>query len=169
MNGTAPGPYHHAHGARGRAPTLNARDIALALLVAGQFLLQFFAIAGRLPPGLASVIVHTQAFFTVLFAAAAFGERPSPGRLYLGLVATVLAYAIWGGLLRRYPATTVAPFSLLVPFVAALSAAAVFGETFGPLRLAGMALVLVGLALSALPGASSRLWPRRPTASRQHA
>ena len=38
--------------------------------------------------------------------------------LYLGVVATILAYAIWGRLLRRYPAATVTPFALLVPFAA---------------------------------------------------
>ncbi len=215
-------------------------------LFTGQFLFQFFGIAGGLPPGLASVIVQTQALFTVLFAAAALGERPSrrqvigmtvalagvlliavtvgqnltavglvlgllsavswgignvllkrlgpvdmlglmvwlslipplpslalsialdgPGALvralwrsswaglaavlYLGLVATTFAYALWGGLLRRYPTATVAPFALLVPFVAALSTWLIFGERFGPVRLAGMAFVLLGLVLVALP------------------
>jgi RimJ/RimL family protein N-acetyltransferase len=71
--------------------------------------------------------------------------------IYLGLVATVFAYAIWGSLLRRYPAATVTPFALLVPFVAAYSSYLVFGERFGPLRLAGMGLVLLGLAVIALP------------------
>ncbi len=199
-------------------------------LFTGQFLFQFFGIAGGLPPGLASVIVQTQALFTVLFAAAALGERPSrrqvigmtaalagvlliavtvgqsltavglmlgllsavswgignvllkrlgpvdmlglmvwlgPGALvralwrsswaglaavlYLGLVATTFAYALWGGLLRRYPTATVAPFALLVPFVAALYTWLIFGERFGPVRLAGMAFVLLGLVLVALP------------------
>ena len=71
--------------------------------------------------------------------------------VYLGVVATTLAYAIWGALLRRYPTALVAPFALLVPFVAAVSSAAVFGERFGGLRLAGMALVLCGLAVIVLP------------------
>ncbi len=65
--------------------------------------------------------------------------------LYLGVVATVVAYAIWGHLLRRYPAAAVAPFALLVPFVAAYSSSLVFGERFGATRLAGMGLVLLGL------------------------
>jgi len=78
--------------------------------------------------------------------------------LYLGVVATILAYAIWGRLLRRYPAATVTPFALLVPFVGGYSSALVFGERFGTLRLAGMALVILGLAVIVLP------WPR--TASR---
>jgi O-acetylserine/cysteine efflux transporter len=76
----------------------------------------------------------------------AAGARGLGAALFLGLVATSLAYAIWGALLRRYPAATVAPFALLVPLVGALSAALAFGERFGPLRLGGMALVLAGLA-----------------------
>jgi len=71
--------------------------------------------------------------------------------LYLGLVATTVAYAIWGALLRRYPATHVAPFALLVPLVGAASSALVFGERFGPLRLIGMTLVLAGLAVIVAP------------------
>ena len=67
-----------------------------------------------------------------------------------------LAYAIWGGLLRRYPAATVAPFALLVPFVGAAASALVFGERFGPLRLAGMVLVLAGLAIIVAPSRSPR-------------
>ncbi len=75
--------------------------------------------------------------------------------VFLGVVATTLAYSIWGNLLRRYPVATVAPFALLVPFVGALSSALVFGERFGPVRLAGMACVLAGLAVIVLPGLRS--------------
>ena len=215
-------------------------------LFAGQFLFQFFGIAHGMPPGLASLVVHTQAFFTVLFAALVLGERPTRRQtlgmviafaglaliltttghdlrplgfmltlisavswgigniflkrvganaqvelmvwlsvvvpipallvslvadgprawarsfgnaawagwgaaLYLGLVGTVIAYSLWGRLLRRYPVASVAPFALLVPFVGSLASAAVFGEQFGAVRLAGMAFVLAGLALSVVP------------------
>jgi O-acetylserine/cysteine efflux transporter len=72
----------------------------------------------------------------------------------MGLVATVIGYAIWGSLLRRYPAATVTPFALLIPFVAAYASSLAFGERFGPLRLAGMALVLLGLVVIVAPGAS---------------
>src|SRR5262249_20211520 len=71
--------------------------------------------------------------------------------LYLGLLATVLAYTIWGRLLRRYPVASVAPFALLVPFIGSLGSALVFGERFGALRLSGMACVLIGLAVIVLP------------------
>lgn len=193
-------------------------------LFAGQFLFQFFGIANGMPPGLASIVVQTQALFTILFAGLVLKEKPTRRQLsgtavafaglaviavtvghdltavglslvpplpslalsialdgpagiaravtgaswlavcaalYLGLVATVLAYAIWGSLLRRYSAATVTPFALLAPFVAAYASSLVFGERFGALRLAGMGLVLLGLALIALP--LERLAGRRPS------
>lgn len=215
-------------------------------LFAGQFLFQFLGIARGMPAGLAAIVVQMQAFFTILLAALALGERPTRrqlagmalavaglvaiattvGRdltvaglsltlvsavswgignvllkrlagidmlklvvwlslvpplpclvlsmlddgpaslttavmaapwlglgaaLYLGLVATVFAYALWGDLLRRYSAAAVAPFALLVPFVAAYASSLVFGETFGGARLAGMVLVLAGIAVIVLP------------------
>ena len=232
-------------------------------LYTGQFLFQFLGIAAGMPPGLAAIVVQTQALFTIVLAALAAGERPTgrewtrhrgglrgPGRhrghggrrpdrdrprphrdvrgelgrrqragqapargrparprglaepraaparpgarravdgpralgasargaswlavaavLYLGLVATVLAYAIWGYLLRRHSAAQVAPFALLVPFVAAASSALVLGERFGPRRLVGMGLVLLGLAiimvrpgLMVRPGAAGLTEPPR--------
>jgi O-acetylserine/cysteine efflux transporter len=215
-------------------------------LFAGQFLFQFFGIAHGMPPGLASVIVQSQALFTIVFAALALGERPtrrqwvgmavalaglvaiattvgssltlagflltlvSPisfaignillkrqapvdmlrltvwlslvpplpalllsvildgptgfvtalgqaswvallSAVYLGVAATTLGYALWGRLLRRYSAALVTPFALLVPFVAAGASSVVFGERFGGMRLLGMALVLLGLAVIGRP------------------
>ncbi|MGK9231691.1 EamA family transporter [Inquilinus limosus] len=71
--------------------------------------------------------------------------------LYLAVPTTLLGFGIWGHLLKLYPAATVAPFSLLVPIFGAASAALVLGERFGPARLLGMALILLGLAAVALP------------------
>jgi O-acetylserine/cysteine efflux transporter len=246
-------------------PRVSWRDLTVIglSLFTGQFLFQFFGIASGMPPGLASIVVQTQALFTILFAALALRERPTGrqwggialafaglaviaatvGRdltvtglcltglsavswgignvlvkrlppvdtlrlmvwlslvpplpsllltvlldgpralgtalpaaswlglgsvLYLGLIATVLAYAIWGYLLRRYPAATVAPFALLIPFVAAGAASLAFGERFGTLRIVGMGLVLLGLAVIVARGAArSRAHPAgdpvRPT------
>lgn len=79
--------------------------------------------------------------------------------LYLGVVATVLAYAMWGKLLRTYTAAAVTPFALLAPCVGAVSSAVVFGEQFTSLRLAGMAAILFGLAIVVLPfDRLARLW-----------
>ncbi len=74
---------------------------------------------------------------------------------YIVVISTIFAYAAWGHLLKLYPATVVAPFSLLVPISGTLSAALILGERFGPLRLAGMVLIFAGLGALALP------WRRR--------
>jgi O-acetylserine/cysteine efflux transporter len=70
--------------------------------------------------------------------------------LGLGGISTSIAYWLWGRLLRDYPAAQVVPFALLVPFVGAASSSIVFGETFGPLRLAGMVTVVGGIAIMLL-------------------
>src|SRR5437764_10036770 len=55
-------------------PLLMAISFTLFL---GQFLAQAFAIAHGVPVGLSSVIVQSQALFTLGFAAVLFGELPS--------------------------------------------------------------------------------------------
>ena len=227
-------------------------DVSWPLLIAisatlflGQFLAQAFGIAHGVPVGLASVIVQSQALFTVAFAVIAFSEVPTRMQvigigvaaigllmicgtvgydfsvsafavliispisfavgnlllrrasgvpmfdlfawlclaaaiplfaltlvsngpqptwhalsqmsltgllcmLALGGISTSIAYWLWGRLLRDYPAAQVVPFALLVPFVGAAASSAVFGEKFGPLRLAGMITVVGGIAVMLL-------------------
>jgi O-acetylserine/cysteine efflux transporter len=67
--------------------------------------------------------------------------------LYIGLLSTTFGFGVWTHLLKLYPAATVAPFSLLVPVTGTLSAALLLHESFGVVRLAGMALILAGLAV----------------------
>jgi O-acetylserine/cysteine efflux transporter len=216
-----------------------------ATLFLGQFLAQSWAIAQGVPVGLASVIVQSQALFTVAFAVLAFREVParmqiagigvaaigllmicgtvgfdfsvgafavlmiSPvsfaignlllrqarevpmfdlfawlclvpplpllalafavdgprgtwlslahmsatgwiSMMFVGAISTCIAYWLWGRLLRDHTAAQVVPFALLVPFVGAAASSAVFGETFGPLRLAGMVTVVGGIAIMLL-------------------
>jgi O-acetylserine/cysteine efflux transporter len=223
-------------------PLLAAISFTLFL---GQFLAQAFGIAHGVPVGLSSVIVQSQALFTIAFAVIVFGERPTPMQtigigvatfgmlmicgtvgydfsvaafavllispisfaignlllrqaqgvpmfdlfawlcltaavplfalvliadgpaptwhaltqmsvtgllcmLALGGVSTSIAYWLWGRLLRDYPAAQVVPFALLVPFVGSAASSVVFGETFGPLRLAGMIVVVFGIAIMLL-------------------
>jgi O-acetylserine/cysteine efflux transporter len=71
--------------------------------------------------------------------------------VYLGLLATVLAYASWGYLLQRYPTGAVAPFALLSPCAGVLASALIFGEVPSVTRYAGMALILGGLVVVVLP------------------
>ena len=70
---------------------------------------------------------------------------------YIVALSTWLGFGIWGRLMALYPAGVVAPFTLLVPFFGAASAALILGEQFGPARLAGAALIVAGLAVIALP------------------
>lgn len=71
--------------------------------------------------------------------------------LYISVLSTTLGFGIWGWLMKQYPAATVAPFSLLVPIFGAASAAIVLGERFGPARMTGMALIIAGLVIIAVP------------------
>lgn len=68
--------------------------------------------------------------------------------LYIALAATVFGFAVWGMLIRTYGAGRIAPFSLLVPVFGMSASALVFGEAFGPLRIAAAALVILGLVLT---------------------
>lgn len=82
---------------------------------------------------------------------------------YIAFISTTFGYGAWAHLLKIYPAATAAPFSLLVPVSGTIAAYLILGEEFGPLRLAGMALILVGLAVLILgprkPGASAPATP----------
>lgn len=75
----------------------------------------------------------------------------------VAIFSTSLAYLAWGRLLRTYTAAQVVPFALLVPFVGAAASTVVFGETFGPLRLTGMLVVVAGIAIMLLLGRASSL------------
>ncbi len=65
---------------------------------------------------------------------------------YLGWFATILAYALWTGLLKRHPLNRVAPFSLAVPVVGISSGMIILGDVITPWQWAGTALVVASLA-----------------------
>lgn len=70
--------------------------------------------------------------------------------LYVAWITTVFGFGAWGWLLRRHPASTVAPFSLLVPVFGMSSAAVFLGEPISPLRWGAAALLVGGVALTSL-------------------
>src|SRR5918912_65222 len=80
------------------------------------------------------------------------------------VVSTFFGYGVWYWLISRHPASTVAPFTLLVPVVGILTAWLVRGEhpTWG--ELLGSLVVLVGLGL-ALGLVDARAAHRRTAAS----
>ncbi|MCU4182705.1 EamA family transporter [Bosea sp. BH3] len=218
------------------------------LIGAGQFGLLFIAIKGFITPGLASLVVQSQTFFTIILAAVLTGERVQPFQ-FIGLVLALIGigvilwftdgmttplgivlilsaalcwaggnivsrsspgvdmlayvvwaslfsvpplfllswllegwpairdgvatapveawaaaiwqavgnvmfgYAMWGWLLSRYAAATIAPTALLVPVFGMGAAAIWLGEPLPGWKLAAAGLVLSGLCINIL-------WPR---------
>ena len=72
--------------------------------------------------------------------------------IYLAFGATILGYGLWSRLLSRYPASQVAPFSLLVPVVGLTSSALLLDERLGPLQVLGALLVMFGLLINVCGG-----------------
>ncbi|MBN9405556.1 MAG: EamA family transporter [Burkholderiales bacterium] len=72
---------------------------------------------------------------------------------------TIFGYGVWAWLLARYPAATVAPFSILVPVFGIGASALLMGESLPPWKLLATGLVMAGLALNLL-------WPRLAAARR---
>ncbi|MFI1522563.1 EamA family transporter [Kitasatospora cineracea] len=71
--------------------------------------------------------------------------------LYVGLVSTLFGFVAWSHLLRRYDASLVAPYSLLVPVFGMSSAALLLGERFSLTAGAATVLVIAGIGLGAVP------------------
>jgi len=67
---------------------------------------------------------------------------------YLVVAATLIGFGLWGKLLKLYPASMVAPFSLLVPAFGLTSAAIVLGETLSLTKALGSALIIIGLVVN---------------------
>ena len=80
---------------------------------------------------------------------------------YLAFGATILGYGLWSRLLSRYPASQVAPFSLLVPVVGISSSALLLGERLGGLQMVGVALVMAGLLINVWGGRLLDSWRQR--------
>jgi O-acetylserine/cysteine efflux transporter len=243
-----------------KRPDVPWRDLAAygVLIGAGQFGLLYIAMNGHISPGLASLVVQSQAFFTLALAMGLSGERVKPFQiaalalaaagialilwrtdgsatpLGLGLVLlaglswaggnivsrrspnanmlgfvvwaslfsvpplaamslvfegwpairqgllaadaitwasvawqsvgnTLFGYAVWGWLLSRHPAATIAPMSLLVPVFGMAGSAVVLGEALPAWKLAAAGLVMAGLAVNVFwPGVRRRIWPVPP-------
>ena len=84
---------------------------------------------------------------------------------YLAFGATILGYGLWSRLLSRYPASQVAPFSLLVPVVGISSSALLLGERLGGLQMVGAALVMAGLLINVWGGRLLDSWRQRAPGS----
>jgi O-acetylserine/cysteine efflux transporter len=87
-------------------------------------------------------------------AAADWAALSHPSWLLAGIVgfnayaATLIGFGLWSVLLARYPASTVVPFSLLVPVVGITSGVLLLGEPLSPFEAIGSAIVFIGLLLN---------------------
>lgn len=70
--------------------------------------------------------------------------------LFTGWASTVFGYGGWSVLLSRYPASTVAPFTLLVPVTGVASGALLLGERITGIEMIGSMLIFAGLLLNVL-------------------
>ena len=100
-----------------RRPAMPWRTIAAygCLLFAGQFGLMFYAMDGLIPAGLASLVIQTQVFFTILLGVVLNGERLRAPQV----VALALATAGMGLLVAR-AGTGTTPVGLALMIAAGL-------------------------------------------------
>lgn len=73
------------------------------------------------------------------------GVEALAGLAYTVLIGTLLGSGLWTALMRRHPASRVAPFSMLVPVVGITAAWVVLGEHASPGELVGSAIVVTGV------------------------
>ncbi|SPA46126.1 DMT family transporter [Cupriavidus taiwanensis] len=141
------------HGAGG---TSMVAGIGLGLLAA--LLYAVTTLATRrlqaLPPG---QIAGLQMVLGVLMlaplahpAAGSYGSGTWAALLALGLVHTGVMYTLLYGAFQRLSVVSIATLSFIYPLVAIVIDVMVFGVVLGPLQVAGMALVLLGVVANQL-------------------
>lgn len=101
-----------------RRPAVPWRKLAAfgVLIGAGQFGLLYYAMRADISPGLASLVIQTQVFFTIVLAMAFAGERP--GRLQLA--ALVLAAAGMATIAAHLDVHSITVLGLALTLTAAL-------------------------------------------------
>ncbi len=71
---------------------------------------------------------------------------------YLAFASTLFGYGMWSTLLSKYPASKIAPLSLMVPITGLLTASIVLDERLTSLQWIGGIIIIIGLAFSTLVG-----------------
>lgn len=118
-----------------------------ATISLGQFAFLFEAMAHGMPPGLASLVLQSQAFFTLIFAAAFLGERMRAASV-LGLLIAAGGLALIG-LQHGGQATPLIAVVLTLCGGASWAMGNVLTRRFGQVNLMG--LVIWGAAVPPLP------------------
>lgn len=95
-----------------------------------------------------TLLVKGPSAFTALPATLTWAATGSV--LFQAYITTIVGYAIWNYLMKTYPASAVAPLSLLVPVSGIATSWIAFGERFPPTVWAGVVLILAGIAVFVL-------------------
>ncbi|MEU8320808.1 EamA family transporter [Nonomuraea sp. NPDC048881] len=82
---------------------------------------------------------------------------------YVAFVSTLGGFGVWGWLLRRYDASTVAPYTLLVPVFGMSSAALVASEPLSWTELLAAALIVAGVLYAGTRPRRATEPPRPPS------
>ena len=85
--------------------------------------------------------------------------------LYLSVVASLFGYGVWAYLMRQYPASTVAPLTLLVPIFGLLSAWVLLGEQVNAVQMLGIAILMLGLLINTFGGKVIQRFKKRTLAT----
>ncbi|WP_372742018.1 EamA family transporter [Neptunomonas sp.] len=67
---------------------------------------------------------------------------------YLAAIATIFGYSTWAHLLKQYPASQVAPLTLLVPVIGLVVAWLILEETLSMIQVVGILLIMGGLLIN---------------------
>jgi O-acetylserine/cysteine efflux transporter len=70
--------------------------------------------------------------------------------VYVSLVSTLVAFAIWGKLLKSYSSIKVAPFALLIPVIGIIASNIILDERLSLIEYAGTILIMLGLVFCVL-------------------
>ncbi|UIL54988.1 MULTISPECIES: EamA family transporter [Pantoea] len=74
---------------------------------------------------------------------------------------TLFGYWVWNALLKRYPVSTVAPLSLLVPVFGLLGSFWIFDEPLSALKLAALLIIISGLSTGLYGARLRQAWRGR--------
>jgi O-acetylserine/cysteine efflux transporter len=66
---------------------------------------------------------------------------------FVGYISTLVAFAIWGYLLKNYSAATVTPFALLIPVVGISVSSVLLNESLNFYEIIGTSLIMIGLVV----------------------
>lgn len=118
-------------------------------LVGKQVNMLGFVVWGSLVPPIPMLVLTWFTDGPTAFAVLAhLSPRATGSVLFIAYGSTLVGYGIWATLIGRYPASTVAPFPLLVPVVGFAGALLLLGEEITALEYAGSALIFLGLVLN---------------------